>query len=73
MSLHFVETSEEESCLVVARYIGDVLDGEKVSRHKQLVFLKHQLSALVWRCRFDIASVGPCKVLYSPCSIDKIF
>ena len=47
MSLHFVETSEEESCLVVARYIGDVLDGEKVSRHKQLVFLKHQLLALV--------------------------
>lgn len=32
MSLHFVETYEEESCLVIARFIGDVLDGEKVSR-----------------------------------------
>ncbi|CAL5225689.1 g8554 [Coccomyxa viridis] len=29
MSLHFVETSEEESCLVIARFIGDVVDGEK--------------------------------------------
>ena len=32
MSLHFVETYEEESALVIARFIGDVLDGEKVSR-----------------------------------------
>jgi len=40
MSLHYVETSEEESCLVIARFIGDVLDGEKVSRqHKS--FLQH--------------------------------
>lgn len=32
MSLRFVETYEEESALVIARFIGDVLDGEKVSR-----------------------------------------
>ena len=32
MSLYFVETYEEESCLVIARFIGDILDGDKVSR-----------------------------------------
>ena len=39
MSLHFVETSEEESCLVIARFIGDVVDGEKVSRQQETCFL----------------------------------
>ncbi len=38
MSLHFVETSEEESCLVIARFIGDVVDGEKVSRQQKTCF-----------------------------------
>ncbi len=40
MSLHFVETSEEESCLVVARFIGDVVDGEKVSRQQKTCSLR---------------------------------
>ena len=48
MSLHYVETSEEESCLVIARFIGDVLDGEKVSRqHKTLPQHNHRASIVL--------------------------
>ena len=40
MSLHLVETSEEDSFLAVARYIGDLLADGQVSRQEIIKSLK---------------------------------